>query len=1019
MVLFRRFRDWWGKKLHRRLLVSFIATLSIFLTLLGYLSFRTGHTSVQHEVEQGNRRLAALAAKDISAQYDTIISNARLLRHELEAPAVTLPLQARTMLELGRAAPLTYRALYLFDSEGHLLVHLADPLEDLLAIQDVADIIDRPSIPLEKEIQTARKGATSGDLFLSTARIVGADQVPVIYMGIPVVVEDGQSSQIVVVEIDLRDFWRRIDEIYVGQTGRAFIVSREGIIIAHPGRSYIGQPVAPELERVLAGYEGQTEYTDPLSGARLLASYSPVGKQSGWGIVIEQEQAEALAPVTRITFVTLGVLLAAVVMAMIVATLIAQSITQPIQRLAEATQTIAHTGELGQSIVVKGQDEVGQLAAAFNQMIASLRQAEQAVQERTDEIELLYKAGQQIGQTLDIETIYQRLHALVATAMDCDGLFVSSYDPEEGLFCCDFAITEGNQLDVSQFPPILLEPEGQGTQSVTIRTGEPLLIRDYQARMKATTTVYHVDEEGNIVGRDEVPEDEDVTRSALIVPMKIERQVVGVIQVMSYRLDAYAEDDLRILESLSSQIAVASNNALLYQQAQHSLQELLAIYQAAQRLQQLHTPETLAQEIITVLEQALDYEYGAVLLIDEPTGQLTPFALSDQGRGPAFAEADKAYVASHGTRLGEGIAGWVAQTGQSVRLGDVRQDQRYYSMRDDIRSELCVPLYIGDKTVGVVNVETSRPNAYTEGDQRVLETVTAQVATAIQNARLYEQIQRHAAELEGRVAKRTEELNKRVAEVEGLNRAMTNLLNDLQASNRKLAETGQELQRANAELETFTYSVSHDLKAPLRGIDGYSQLLLQDHAGQLDDEGRTFLHTIRRAAEQMNQLIEDLLAYSHMERRAMRTTSVNPRALVEALVAEYAEEMRKRGVGLTMEVPSQAVMAEAEGLTQALHNLLDNALKFTRDAPEPRIEVGGRDTEKTCIIWVRDNGVGFDMQYHDRIFEIFQRLHRAEEYPGTGIGLAIVRKAMQRMGGRVWAESTPGEGATFYLEIPR
>ena len=285
--------------------------------------------------------------------------------------------------------------------------------------------------------------------------------------------------------------------------------------------------------------------------------------------------------------------------------------------------------------------------------------------------------------------------------------------------------------------------------------------------------------------------------------------------------------------------------------------------------------------------------------------------------------------------------------------------------------------------------------------------------------RAEEELREYRAYLEELVEARTAELNERVAEVEGLNRAMTNLLNDLQASNRKLAETGQELQRANAELETFTYSVSHDLKAPLRGIDGYSRLLLQDHAGQLDDEGRTFLHTIRHAAEQMNQLINDLLAYSRLERRAMHTTSVDPRALVEALVAEHAAEMRERGVGLTVDVPCQAVMAEAEGLAQALRNLLDNALKFTRDAPGPRVEIGGRDTEKTCIIWVRDNGVGFDMLYHDRVFEIFQRLHRAEEYPGTGVGLAIVRKAMQRMGGRVWAESAPGEGATFYLEIRR
>jgi len=169
----------------------------------------------------------------------------------------------------------------------------------------------------------------------------------------------------------------------------------------------------------------------------------------------------------------------------------------------------------------------------------------------------------------------------------------------------------------------------------------------------------------------------------------------------------------------------------------------------------------------------------------------------------------------------------------------------------------------------------------------------------------------------------------------------------------------------------------------------------------------------------MNQLIDDLLAYSRLERRAMTTKSLNPRPLVEMLVAERADELQARQVALSVDIPCATVTAEAEGLAEAVRNLLDNALKFTRDVPAPRIEIGGRETEKSCIIWVRDNGIGFDMQYHDRIFEIFQRLPRAEDYPGTGVGLAIVRKVMQRMGGRVWAESAPGEGATFYLEIPR
>ncbi|HWR78088.1 MAG TPA: PAS domain S-box protein [Thiobacillus sp.] len=234
----------------------------------------------------------------------------------------------------------------------------------------------------------------------------------------------------------------------------------------------------------------------------------------------------------------------------------------------------------------------------------------------------------------------------------------------------------------------------------------------------------------------------------------------------------------------------------------------------------------------------------------------------------------------------------------------------------------------------------------------------------------------------------------------------------------RVAERTAQLQAVNKELETFAYSVSHDLKAPLRGIDGYSQLLLKDHAAELDEEGRTFLANIRQGAGQMAQLIEDLLAYSRIERRVLQTDQVDLPRLVQTTIAERAEEIGARGVTMKVDLPPQAVIADREGLAMALRNLLDNALKFTRDAPRPTIEIGMRRETRACILWVRDNGIGFDMKFHERIFEIFQRLQRTEDFPGTGIGLAIVHRALQRMGGRAWAESTPGQGATFYLELP-
>jgi|GEM_PF-2596495 len=234
----------------------------------------------------------------------------------------------------------------------------------------------------------------------------------------------------------------------------------------------------------------------------------------------------------------------------------------------------------------------------------------------------------------------------------------------------------------------------------------------------------------------------------------------------------------------------------------------------------------------------------------------------------------------------------------------------------------------------------------------------------------------------------------------------------------RVSERTGQLAAANRELETFAYSVSHDLKAPLRGIDGYSALLQSDHGEQLSEEAKAFVQNIRRGAQQMNALIEDLLAYSRMERRSMEPRPVEFSPLLAMSLAEQKEAIERSGTQLEVDVPPVSVCADLDGLAQALRNLIGNAIKFSTQSQPPRVQIRGEIVGTMLRVMVRDNGIGFDMRYHERIFEIFQRLHLAEEYEGTGVGLALVRKAMERMGGRVWAESAPGAGASFYLEIP-
>jgi PAS domain S-box-containing protein len=234
----------------------------------------------------------------------------------------------------------------------------------------------------------------------------------------------------------------------------------------------------------------------------------------------------------------------------------------------------------------------------------------------------------------------------------------------------------------------------------------------------------------------------------------------------------------------------------------------------------------------------------------------------------------------------------------------------------------------------------------------------------------------------------------------------------------RVAERTAQLSQANQELEAFSYTVSHDLKAPLRGIDGYSQLLVEEYGDRLDEEGQSFVRRIRQGVQQMGELIADLLEYSRMERRDMATGPVAIRPLVQAILEGHDADIRRQGAQVHVELEDFSLALDREGMAVVMRNLIGNALKFSRDRQPPRIEIGSRQDGGSRLLWVRDNGVGFDMKYHDRMFGIFQRLHRAEEFPGTGVGLALVAKAVQRMGGRVWAESVPGAGATFFLEFP-
>jgi light-regulated signal transduction histidine kinase (bacteriophytochrome) len=225
-----------------------------------------------------------------------------------------------------------------------------------------------------------------------------------------------------------------------------------------------------------------------------------------------------------------------------------------------------------------------------------------------------------------------------------------------------------------------------------------------------------------------------------------------------------------------------------------------------------------------------------------------------------------------------------------------------------------------------------------------------------------------------------------------------------------------ELEASNKELESFSYSVSHDLRAPLRSLDGFSQAILEDYADSLDDQGKEWLDNIRASSQKMARLIDDILALSRVVRAELQIQPVNLSDLATSVARELQSAQPERQMDFII-TPGLESYGDVNLLRIALTNLLDNAAKFTSKCQQARIEFGITDLEGQKYYFIKDNGAGFDMAYSAKLFKAFQRLHAPEDFPGTGIGLATVERIVQRHGGKILAQAGPGKGATFYFTL--
>jgi PAS domain S-box-containing protein len=348
---------------------------------------------------------------------------------------------------------------------------------------------------------------------------------------------------------------------------------------------------------------------------------------------------------------------------------------------------------------------------------------------------------------------------------------------------------------------------------------------------------------------------------------------------------------------------------------------------------------------------------------------------------------EPAFVPGIWRKLEGSVVGWLHKNKRTYvgdRIGEGENWPETDLLRKEgISSRVFVPLIVKGNVIGVMTLASKNSNVYSKPDLQILESLADQVGISMHNARMYGKVREFAATLEKRVEDRT-----------------------------------AQLEVANKELEAFAYSVSHDLRAPLRHINGFIELLGKDQGSGVSEKNARYLQIICEAAKQMGELIDDLLTFSRMAREELRKTCLNPTPVVNDVVASLRSEIEGRTVRwMIHELPM--VTADPAMLKLVFVNLISNAQKFTRTRDVAEIEVGTIESDgKEIILFVKDNGVGFDMEYVHKLFGVFQRLHSKDEFEGTGIGLANVRRIISRHGGRTWAEGTVGVGASFYFSLP-
>jgi len=461
--------------------------------------------------------------------------------------------------------------------------------------------------------------------------------------------------------------------------------------------------------------------------------------------------------------------------------------------------------------------------------------------------------------------------------------------------------------------------------------------------------------------------------SELAVPMMRGDEVIGVLDIQALEQGAFDQEDTSALEALADQLAVAIDNARLYQETELRLAEVSALYELARQMNTSLNIQEVLNSIVWSLKQAVGCRGCSIALLDPVDNVLEIHAA---------AGIEEKWKRAFELRLGEGVAGRVALEGTPMYVPDVLELDHFIFFDPSVRSLLTVPLRTQQQVIGTLTVDSDRPHAFSESDERLLTTAAAQAAIAIENARLYANLEQRA---------------------------------------KNLAEAYAELKEADRIKDEVVQNVSHELRTPLTFVKGYVELLLDGNAGPLTEEQKKYLMIVAEKTDVVTGLVSSIMFLQQADRVPGNKTSVSLARVARRALRGCAATVEKAGLKLVENLPDglPPVAGDEGRLLQVFDNLLSNAIKFSPDGG--RITVTVKDAGPVVQTSVADQGIGIPKDQLERIFERFYQVNGSarRRFGGAGLGLAIVKRIIELHGGQVWVESELGKGSTFHFTIPK